>query len=39
MTAQYLDLEAEIQYTEFTGPSTYGSRDRDNIAIGLKYSF
>ena len=39
MTANYLDIEAEIQYTEFTGPSTYAQRDRDNIAIGVKYSF
>ncbi|MCL6272093.1 DUF1302 domain-containing protein [Sansalvadorimonas sp. 2012CJ34-2] len=39
MTAQYLDIEAEVQYTEFTGPSTYSQRDRDNIAVGLKYSF
>ena len=39
MKAQYLDLEAEVQYTEFTGPSTYSQRDRDNISIGVKYSF
>ena len=39
MTAQYLDVEAEVQYTEFTGPSTYSSRDRDNVSIGVKYSF
>ncbi|MTI15387.1 DUF1302 domain-containing protein [Sansalvadorimonas verongulae] len=39
MKAQYLDLEGEIQYTEFTGPGTYSQRDRDNISIGVKYSF
>ncbi len=39
MTAQYLEIEGEIQYTEFTGPSTYSQRDRDNISIGVKYSF
>ena len=39
MTANYLDVEAGIQYTEFTGPSTYSQRDRDNIGINLKYSF
>ncbi|CAM3635905.1 DUF1302 domain-containing protein [Parendozoicomonas haliclonae] len=39
MKAQYLDLEAELQYTEFNGPDTYSQRDRDNVSIGVKYSF
>ena len=39
MTAQYMDVQADVQYTEFNGPSTYSQHDRDNIAIGVKYYF